>query len=178
MIWESSYWKDELLRQARTLRIRVQQKRWPEASFAKLEQTLMVGFYAVRKLIESKKLTDSLRSKLIQVTELAPTGKPVQLYNWHHIDRLYILDKPKKKKIDLPTLCNQFVHSYIFLPIFDEARKLNGVYVTSDRKRSACLYYVDVQKIIEIFEQVGEDYPASQTFIWDSKKGDYKVKSN
>jgi hypothetical protein len=151
MIWESSYWKDDLLRQAKMLRARVRQRRWPESSSAKVEQTLLGGFYAVRKLIESKKLTDSLKSKAIQVTEFAPAGKTVHLHNWHHIDRLYNLDTPKKAKIDLLSLCDQFVHSYIFLLSFDEGSKLKGVFVTSDTKRISCLYHIDVQHVIDIF---------------------------
>lgn len=175
MIWESSYWKDDLLRQAKMLRFRVQHKRWSESSSAKLEQTLMVGFYAVRKLIESKKLTDSLTSKAIQVTEFAAASKPVHLYNWHHIDRLYKLDTPKKAKIDLLSLCHQFVHSYIFLLSFDEDRKLQGVFVTSDRKRSSCLYHIEVQKVIDIFEQVGHNYPTKSMSTWNEKTGDYRI---
>jgi hypothetical protein len=178
MIWESRYWKDDLLRQAKRLRARAQQKRWPGSSSAQVEQLLMGGFYAVRKLIESKKLSDSLSSKAIQVLEFAPTGKRIHLYNWHHIDRLYKLDSSKGSKIDLFSLCHQFVHSYIFLLSFDEARKLHGVFVTSDRKRSSCLYYIDLQKIVDIFEQVGHDYPANGSFEWDEKKGDYEVRNS
>lgn len=128
MIWESSYWKNDLLRRAKMLRVRTRQERWPESSSAKVEQLLMTGFYAVRKLIEAKKLTDALVAKRILVWEFPAAGKPVHLCNWHHIDRLYDLEKSKKTQIDVLDLCHQFVHSYIFLLSFDNKRRLNGVF--------------------------------------------------
>ena len=58
MIAESYYWKRELLRVAARLRRRLTQRRWPEASFSVVEMDLMVGFYAIRKLAEAKKISD------------------------------------------------------------------------------------------------------------------------
>lgn len=137
----------------------------------------MVGFYVIRKLVEAKKISDGLVSKQIHAKEFAPTGRAVTLLNWHHIDRLYRLDAPKKSQIDLMALCHQFVHSYIFMLSFDGKNRLNGVFLTSDRKRTSCLYYVEIQSIINLFEQVGRNYPFRQTTTWDSKKGDYLVKN-
>jgi len=177
MIWESNYWKDDLLRRAKMLRVRTRQKRWPEASSAKVELALMTGFYAVRKLIEAKKLTDALVAKRIPVWEFPAIGKPIHLFNWHHIDRLYALQKSKKSQIDVEHLCHQFVHSYVFLLSFDDKRQLNGVFLSSDKKRSSCLYYVEIRAIIDLFERVGRNYSASGSFAWDAKRLDYVVKN-
>ena len=37
-------------------------------------------------------------------------------------------------------------------------RHLDSIFFTSDRKRTSCLYSVDVSTIIELFEQTGRDY--------------------
>lgn len=137
----------------------------------------MVGFYAIRKLIEAKKISDSLVSRQIRVWKFAPTGNAVTLLNWHHIDRLYRLENSKKSQIDLIALCHQFVHSYIFMLSFDGRKRLNGVFLTSDRGRASCLHYVEIKSIVNLFEQVGRDYPSRQSATWDSKKGDYMVKN-
>ena len=178
MIWESSYWKDELLRQSKRLRARCHQKRWPEASSAKLELALMSGFYAVRKLVESKKLSQNLISKHFPVTEFPPSGKAVNLLNWHHIDRLFKLDEPNKTSIDLLSLCNQFVHSYIFVPSFSDTKKLAGIFVASDRMRTSRLYHMEIEQAVELFEEVGRDYPTEAHFVWDKKKQDYRATNN
>jgi hypothetical protein len=160
------------------LHVRTRQTRWPEASSAKVEQTLMMGFYAIRKLIEAKKICDALVSRQIHVKEFAPTGKMATLLNWHHIDRFYKLESSKKTQIDLMAICHQFVHSYIFILSFDDNRRLDGVFLTSDKKRSSCLYYVEIKSIIDLFEKVGRDYPTEAHFIWDKKKQDYRVTNN
>ncbi|HEX9938589.1 MAG TPA: hypothetical protein VGB15_15735, partial [Longimicrobium sp.] len=77
MIWESSYWKEDLLKQAEALRKRTTQRRWPEISFARLEQAVMLGFYSIRKLVEARKLSDHVASSAIPVTTYPPTGKPI-----------------------------------------------------------------------------------------------------
>lgn len=67
MIWESSFWKDDLVKVAGKLVKRTIQKRWPERSLASLEKDVFVSFYAIRKLIESKKISDGLLSLKIPV---------------------------------------------------------------------------------------------------------------
>lgn len=136
-----------------------------------------MGFYAIRKLIEAKKLTDALVAKQIPVWEFPATGKSVHLYNWHHIDRLYELEKSKKTQIDVLYLCHQFVHSYIFLLSLDDKRRLNGVFLSSDRKRTSCLYHVEITAVIELFGAVGRNYPYKASSTWDGKTGDYVVKT-
>jgi hypothetical protein len=178
MIWESRYWKDELLRQSKRLRAQCQQKRWPEASSARLELTLMSGFYAVRKLLESKKFSQNLMSKHLPVAEFPPSGKAVNLLNWHHIDRLFRLDEPNNTSIDLLSLCNQFVHSYVFVPSFSDIKQLTGIFVASDWMRTSRLYHVEIEQAVELFEEIGRDYPTEAHFVWGKNKRDYRVTNN
>ena len=56
MIFESSYWKDELLRAASFLREKQSQKQWRGESYAKVEQKVMISFYSIRKLMDARKL--------------------------------------------------------------------------------------------------------------------------
>ena len=63
MIWESQYWKDELLRTASKLNKRLNQKRWPESSMASLEKEIMIGFYIIYKLIAAHKLSNYIFEK-------------------------------------------------------------------------------------------------------------------
>jgi hypothetical protein len=138
----------------------------------------MNGFYAVRKLIESQKLSQSLMSKHFTVTEFPPSGKAANLLNWHHIDRLLRLDEPNKTSVDLLSLCNQFVHSYVFVRSLSDQNKLTGIFVASDWKRRSCLYHIEIKQAVELFEEVGRDHPTEAHFVWDKKKQDYRVTNN
>jgi hypothetical protein len=175
MIYESSLWKDDLLKQAKVLRSRMTQKRWNENSFVRLEQTIMLGFYSIRKLIEAKKLSDSVANQYIPVNVYSWKGKPVTKMNWGDIDKLYELDAAQPTTKNLIFFCNQFVHSYVFVASFDKNNCLDGIFVSSDRERHKALYLIQIHQIIDFFEQVGNDYPSSASFIFNEKLGDYRI---
>lgn len=177
MIWESGYWKDDLLRRADVLARRTTQRRWPEASLARVEQDLLLGFYAVRKLIEASKLTDAVARQVVRLTVHPPTGKQVTNLNWHKLDVLFDLRQSVIEQRDLNYVCHQFVHSYVFMAVVGETGGLHGFFFASDRQRHAGLYYLSVGEVIRIFRQVGGDYPNSAQSTWDPKLGDYRVRS-
>ena len=87
MIAESYYWKRDLLKVVARLRRRFTQTRWTRASYSAVEIDVMVGFYAIRKLIEGKKISDEImsakslcaitqppeRRELADITQAGPT---------------------------------------------------------------------------------------------------------
>lgn len=177
MITEPLYWKTDLLRQSSALEKRRTQKRWSEASFARCEQTIFIGFYSVRKLIESKKLTNVVAASSFQIRSYPPTGKAVTFMNYHKVDELYDLDKPKEHSINLINLCHQFIHSYVFSLVFDEDDALSAVWVASDYQRSKALIEIPLATIIGIFETVASDDIRSMRGIFDPEKGDYLIEN-
>jgi hypothetical protein len=157
MISESPYWKTDLLRRAILLRKCMSQKRWTAVSFAKCEQTIMIGFYSTRKLVEAKKVTNALAGRPIRVHFYQSKGKQVTRLNNHRLDALYDLSKSHKQTISLVELCHQFVHSYIFMPAFNEGGALSAILFASDRQRSKALFQIEVQTVISVFEKVARD---------------------
>ena len=136
----------------------------------------MIGFYSVRKLIESKKLTDVVSDSTYQLRTFAPTGKKVTLLNHHRIEELYDFAKPNRQCLKLSFLCNQVVHSYVFSLVF-EKDMFSAVLVASDHQRSKALIEIPVPKIIEAFEMVGNDEVSHQRLKLDPNKGDYFVEN-
>lgn len=175
MIYESRFWKNDLLKQTNSLRSRLTQKRWTETSLARLEQTVMLGFYSIRKLIEARKLSDSVENQLIDTNLYSWRGKEVTRFNRDRVDELYNFDTVQSVTKDLMFFCNQFVHSYVFIIAFDENNYVDGIFVSSDRERNKALYFIEVRKIIDLFEQVGNDYPRSVYMISDDRLRDYRV---
>lgn len=177
MIYESCYWKDDLLKKAKSLRRRLTQRRWPEATFAQLEQTVMLGFYSIRKLIEATKIADSIATQEIAIVAYPATRKSVTRMTWHRYWELYDLEAPEAMSRDLMFLCHQFVHSYVFMPSFSEAREFEAVLVSSDRERHRYLYELPVHTMITLFEQIGRDYPNEVRMVFNSARRDYDVVS-
>jgi hypothetical protein len=175
VIWESSYWKNDLGERAAWLRKRLSQKRWLEASFARLEQSVMLGFYSIRKLIEARKLSDATISHQVSLATYPWAGKPVTLLNWHKLGELYDLDACQPITRDVRFLCNQFIHSYVFLPVFDDNELLHGLFIASDHERNRTVYEIAVLQIINLFELIGNDYPNQIQFQFNQDKQDYDV---
>jgi len=175
MIWESQFWKDDLLKKAAGLRKAKTQLRWPQASLAKLEQTLMLGFYGIRKLHEAAKLSTSTMQQRVSLIAYPWSGKNVTKLNWHNLDKLYDFDAALTQDHDLLFLCHQFVHSYVFNAAFDDRYRLNGVLFASDRQRHKALFHAEIDQIADLFDRVGSDYPNSESYVLNPKTGDYDV---
>jgi hypothetical protein len=175
MIWESAYWKEDLFRQAADLKRRKEQIRWSERSLALLEKTIMIGFYSIRKLLEAKRVSDSIRDSNLPVMSFRPTGKRVTFMNWHRADELYFLDQPRNEQIALSRLANVFIHSFSFLPVHNEAGFLDAIMVNSDRTRKHGLWCVSIDAIIDLFSIVASDDPSRATMTFNESSGDYDV---
>jgi hypothetical protein len=175
MISNSSYWKDDLLKNAHGLRKRAKQKRWADASFVRVEQAIMLGFYSIRKLVESKLLSDTIASQTIELTAYSWKGKAITRVNSLGFDKLYDLDNGVTVTKDLLFVCHQMVHSYIFLTPLNENGSLDGVIFSSDRERHTALYFLDINRIITLFEFIGNDDPSQTMMVFNNKKQDYDV---
>jgi hypothetical protein len=179
MIGESRYWKEDLSRRARSLRSRLSQVRWAERSFARTEQDIMLGFYSIRKLLESQKLSDEARGVRVRLIAYPSKAKAHQL-NRHAVGDLYDLEKPREEIRDIIFLCNQFIHSYVFQLTFSDTVSnggaLNGAFVSSDRERNRILYFVPLHGVLELFELVTNDHVNRMVMHRNPKRGDFDVK--
>ncbi|MBA3987207.1 MAG: hypothetical protein H0X63_11695 [Flavobacteriales bacterium] len=184
MIYESYYWKKELLTLADKLHKRTKSKRWwTEAQHGTFEKEVMIGFYIIRKLIEAKtKLTNALVATKFKGIKYPNNGKKVTWRNNHRFHECYDFEKPLTSKYDIIFLCNQFVHSYIFSPCFsseDESENspmtLSSIHFSSDDKRNDWLFEISIESVIKIFKDIGNDYPSSSHQHYDPRKGDWKI---
>lgn len=70
--------------------------------------------YQVRKLIEAKKVSNSLVDSTKPITKYASV-KNVTLMNWHWLDELYNLKDPEIDNLSIKDVCNQLIQSYVFV---------------------------------------------------------------
>ena len=169
MIWESSYWKEPLLDAATWLRRVRFRENTSERTHVRIEKEIFVGFYSIRKLLDTFTVSDSTK-KVKYELEWCPNTKPVDDLNWHRIDELYDLERWGTETRDIRFLCNLFVHSFIF--VVRGVERLEGIYVASDRTKNKKIYFVPLSHVLAIFRLVGRDYPSHATFERDPNTGE------
>ncbi|NQT51687.1 hypothetical protein HQ576_06545 [bacterium] len=178
MIWDSAPWKTELLRIAVRFRKRLRQRRWPEQSLVCVEKDVLIAFYVIRKLIEARsKLSTSTASDMLELKAYVATGKPITLLNWHRLDELYDFSCPRSQRRDVLFVCNQVIHSYVFMVAASESEAFSGILFSSDRERNKCLYELSATRLIRLLEKVASDYPSQVQMAFDESLGDYSVRA-
>ncbi|MCE1241932.1 hypothetical protein [Oryzomicrobium sp.] len=160
MIHDSSYWKDDLLKLAQSLEKRILQTRWGGKNLFVVEKEIFLGFYAIRKLIESKKVSDSVSKRKYELREFTYSGDPNSLIT-HIREAEYDLTSGKTVWLSTVDLCNQFIHSHHFVLFLPDGKHLVGFFFCSDRKRTSGIYLITIFDVVSIYRSVGFNYPAS-----------------
>jgi hypothetical protein len=169
MIFDSFPWKEELRRAANKLERAQSKKKWSERTAFTVEREVMLGAFAIRRLNESRKVSDSLAKRPIPVRLHALTSSPPDIWEvaepWNHFD----LTTSTRENLTLNKFCNQIIHSWSWL-VSDEEDGL-GIYITSDKDRSHHLYFMTIETIVEVFRKVGRDHIV-QMSMKTNKKGE------
>ena len=174
MIYESVYWKKDLLKIARRLGKRKSLMQWNETDHGEFEKDIMIGFYVIRKLAEAKKLSVETLSAKIIGSKIPHNGRGVHYFSRSRFVDCYNFENCNKTKFEISFLWNQLIHSYIFDPYFcHSSGNLLGVYFTSDTQRNKYLFSLDIDTVIGLFKTVGKDYPMHISINYDESKKDY-----
>ncbi len=143
------------------LRRRQSQLRWTAASYAGLERTIMLGFYAIRKLMDSFQpmLPKESRSS-IELQSFPSTGKGFSELFWPTVEEHFDLSSPKIIRLETRMVCNQVIHSYVFSPWFDRSNRLEGLFFCSREEaegkkgQPGRVFRLELQSVINLFEIV------------------------
>lgn len=149
-------WKVHLLKQADTLEAARGAKRLSMPSAIRLEESVVLGFYAIRRLIGGFLLSDALIHRPIPMTAFPvrhPSGA-IRLGD-EDLKDLYDFTASREVRHDLSFLCHQMLHNCTFTPQFDSDHTLAGVLVTSDHQRKVALYAVSLHTLVAVFRAVG-----------------------
>ncbi len=128
----------------------------------------------VRKLIEANKISDQLLAKNYSIVWYnKKTTKPVTALNWFEIEVLFDIETETKMSISLKDLTDIFIHSFHFIPKYNyyeeddtesetldyepEVKNILGVYFSSDKTKNKLLYYISLDKYIEILKVIIAD---------------------
>jgi hypothetical protein len=174
MIYESRTWKEDLLRRAARLSKRSTQRRWSDQSMALLERELMVGFFSIRKLVDSHKVSDGISNSRIAVSRVPSTGYGATKLNAHKVEKLFDFERLTGSTMSLRDLCNQVIHSLVFTFYTHEDGRIESFLVASDREKNDSAVIVTLAVTQAMFTSVGSNYPAEVRMVRNNR-GDYDV---
>ncbi|MCQ9067099.1 hypothetical protein [Vibrio diabolicus] len=144
------YWLDEIETSAHFLEGLYRSKEWNDRLEYEVEKSIFVGFYAIRKLLESGHLTQrvsSLNWTLTAYPLCENTNSNEWIRNYNH-------SKGFDKQLGLKKICDQFVHSVHFAPFVPDGRFCVGFYFVSDRDRNKEIYYIQIVNVLNVFLSV------------------------
>jgi hypothetical protein len=144
-----------------------------ERDSARIERELFIGFYSIRKLLDTFKVSSGTRREAYSLVWSPRIGRP-DYFSWHRLEEHFDLGTQNEETRDLVFLCNQFVHSFIFTVVTDEKNSLAGVFVASDKTRNEKLYFVAASQILLAFRTVGRDYPVKQHMVRNERTGEWE----
>jgi hypothetical protein len=134
-----------------------------EQALVRVERELFIGFYAIRKLFETFKVSRRRRAMEFSMIS-SPCVKSVDYTNKQRIEEPFDLNIKNTEQHDLGFICNQFIHSYIFSSVWAEDQMLAGLFICSDKLKHEKLYFFDLSQALAAFRTVGNDYPEKQHF--------------
>jgi hypothetical protein len=176
VIEESLYWRTDLQRYARTLHAWRHKRLSRDLDWARIERSVMLGFFSIRRLLESYKLSDDTRDLLVQVTQYPfKQASHLTLLNWSNLDRHYDFARPNDSQLSLRELSNQVIHSYVFSLASNSRHRLAGMFVSSEFRRRRSVAYLPAWRIVRLFRRVAADWPDAMDMRWDERFGDFRV---
>lgn len=148
-------WKLHLLKQADVLERMQTVTRWTEASSVRLEESVVLGFYDIRKLIGAYLLGNVLLHEPVRIQAYPVRRRGGVILSDERLEDLYDLSAGRSVAHDLLFLCHQAIHNCLFAPRFSSGRRLQGVYLTSDHQRKVALYAIELPALFSLFRKVG-----------------------
>lgn len=155
MTLSSHPWKLSLEHQARTLQELLKPHRLSEATLVKLEETVVLGCYTIRRLINGFLLSEAQRHQPIPMTAFPRRPNDSTFPTDRTLKLRYDLNAGRPVQHDPIFLCHQVLQNCYFEPWLTPEHQLTGIQVTSDHQRKVALYGVQLEVLHTLFHQLG-----------------------
>ena len=179
MIQESHEWKKAIKRNNSYIR-RMSKNPIDEEDLIldRIQIRIVSNALYVRRLLETPTVASSLSHESINITAYPWTGKVVDYMNNHHFDKAYQINNPRNKDVLGSTLCNQIIHSFVWVWIVDDVEDIiSGFMVSSDRKRHSELYTVQLDDFRKFTQNVANSWPTKMTGKRNRETGQWEFQS-
>jgi hypothetical protein len=150
MIFESYPWKNEIGLLLKSLRKWSSKPNSKRAEFH-IQRAVFFSAFAMRKLMENRKLTDALRDKSIRCKayrSLQPISDRVStFFGLADVNDDYGMTKPEQITLSCFDLMSEIMHSYVFKVVVDEHDQMVSFLTNSYNKRDRRLLEIDLQTL-------------------------------
>lgn len=143
--------------------------------FFKVEIKIFMMAFSIRKLLETRKLPDSVLEASIKVTKFKRNAERAGWF--FDFNKLFDFTKPIKQDLKLKFFLNQIIHSYVFQASSTLKENLSYLYFTSDNKRNECLYHIRLETLLKFIEKISEQNVTRTETEYDEKTGEYITKT-
>lgn len=183
MIFESWVWKEELKKELRKFiklinsdkNAYIKDDCDDEKYYIfnlKVEKFFFTSFFVIRKLLEAKKLSNSVCKLTINCLAYPKIPRQPKLLDYYghacDINKNYDLNNKLNVTLTLNNLCNLFVHSYIFSPCI-EKKSFNYIFINSTNTKNKYCYLINIIEIFKIIKMIAKDYVVESSIIYNKK---------
>lgn len=162
MIWESAPWKDELGIHASQLRKPANLQDINEQEEFRIERSLFLSAFVLRKLIENGKISDQVSKKPIFV-QCFPSTKPkagrlsFEAFGSPDIIGEYDLDNPSLISLSPHKLTGEIIHSHALGWCLDGSYYVESFYVASYRNQEKRVISITLTDYVKLLEEFASD---------------------
>jgi hypothetical protein len=150
----SASWKEELVKVAGRLESKTKQRRWAARTDYLIERDFVVGAYALRKLIAAGDVSNAVTHVPIPVRRFEVNADPPDTAD--DISDSYDFDNGSRKTLSIEELCDEILHSVVFVFCCGETDDLfDGIFLSSDRNKNEFVYLLLASDFIALCGDVG-----------------------
>lgn len=176
MISESCYWKDELYKCYLTIAKFINQKKYLEASFVKIEKAIMLSAYIMRKLDDAEKIPPNFLKSSITLDAFPHKDRIIDHYTVDDFDKNYNFEQKQQETKSILFFLDQIIHSFSYSIVFsDDCQTPVCFFLNSDRSKNDKLFYFPLKKYLEIILKISEGWINSQCNQRDEKTHEIKL---
>lgn len=177
MIHESYPWKQDLVRRKRLiLKYNCANLLSEDSAYTVIEQAVFYSAFIIRKLIDCRvKVSDEVDAYKFTLKSYRPRKNVDVMHRWpdeNTHDWEHEMTACTKLGRDV---CNWLIHSYVFFFGFDENKKIDCFFVSSDFDRNKMLYRIELKDWIAYIEFVGSDSVDVLEMRFDTCKKEYSI---
>lgn len=150
-------WRGELLKTAEALERRASLTRWTTRTGFLVERDLMVGMFAIRRLVESAKTSSLLPNERVSFGMHLLIGRAPGIYGRWSYWEYYDMDSEQQTELTVRDLVNLFIHSFVleFYRLSEDGPAT--IWVVSERDRHKRRYSIPFAGVVALFRRVDDD---------------------
>lgn len=171
MIYESAPWRQDLLRDAEML------ERWlaeplGERRSVVIEKKMFIGAFAMRRLLQSEKLSSTTENKNVGLDRF-PSTKNLEKHDRWAVHQHYDFDAGEAASLVVPRLLDLIIHSFVFQEWHDEAANETNLVFTSDTQKNKFLWLIRSSAFVDLMRFVANDKPPMHARRFDTVKNEW-----